>query len=182
MEFTGKLENISRTWEGKVQLTFSVNEKWAEPQIEKIKDCEKLSIKAFKYRDKRSLDANAYFHVLVDKLRQVLGISFSACKNQLITDYGQVEYIDGEQVVIKTNIKPQQMAEQETLHCKPVRLEFQGDKAIWFYRVYRGSHTYDTREMSMLINGAVAECKEQGIETLPPDKIKEMEAAWRDQS
>jgi hypothetical protein len=32
------------------------------------------------HRKKRSRDANAYFHVLVDELRQVLNISFSACK------------------------------------------------------------------------------------------------------
>ena len=32
-----------------------------------------------------------------------------------------------------------------------------------------GSSTYDTKEMSVLINGLVTECKEQGIETLPPD-------------
>lgn len=182
MEFTGKLTGIARTYEGQVQLAFSVNETRAESQIDSIKDCEKLSIKAVKYREKRSLDANSYFHVLVDKLRQMLGISFAACKNQLITSYGQVEYIGGEPVVIKTNIKPDFMAEQETLHCKPAKVEVQGDREIWFYRVYRGSHTYDTAEMSKLIDGTVEECKQQGIETLPPDKLKEMEEAWQNRS
>lgn len=179
MEFTGKLTGVSRTWDtGQMQLTFSVNEKWSEPEVESIKDCEKLTIKAVKYWEKRSLDANAYFHVLNDRLRQALKISFAACKNQLITSYGQPEYIDGEPVVIKTNIKPDYMAEQETLHCKPARVEVQGDREIWFYRVYRGSHTYDTREMALLIDGTVEECKAQGIETLTPDAIKEMEAKW----
>lgn len=45
------------------------------------------------------------------------------------------------------------------------------------YRTYlmlRGSHTYDTKEMSVLINGLVEECKEQGIETLTPDELRRM--------
>lgn len=143
---------------------------------------EKVSIKIQKWRPKRSLDANSFFHVMVDKLRQSLKISFAACKNQLITSYGQVEYIDGEQVVIKTNIKPDVFAENETLHCKPVKVEVQKDREVWFYRVYRGSHTYDSREMALLIDGTVEECKAQGIETMTPDQIKELESKWHARS
>ena len=36
----------------------------------------------------------------------------------------------------------------------------------------RGSSDYDTKEMSVLINGLVEECKEQGIETIPPDELR----------
>lgn len=43
----------------------------------------------------------------------------------------------------------------------------------------RGSHTYDTKEMSELIKGTVAEAKELGIETATPQEIKEMEERWR---
>jgi hypothetical protein len=32
--------------------------------------------------------------------------------------------------------------------------------------------------MSMLIDGTVEECKAQGIETLSPDRLEEMKAAW----
>ena len=45
------------------------------------------------------------------------------------------------------------------------------------YRTYimlKGSSAYDTQEMSVLIEGLVSECKELGIETLPPDEIKRM--------
>ena len=45
--------------------------------------------------------------------------------------------------------------------------------------VMRGSHTYDTKEMSELIKGTVAEAKELGIETATPQEIKEMEERWR---
>jgi hypothetical protein len=42
-------------------------------------------------------------------------------------------------------------------------------KDFTHYRIYRGSHTYDTREMSIFITGIVAECREQGIDTDTPE-------------
>lgn len=173
MESRGYLKEIRKGGNGNF-LVFEVDAIPAD--LDELKE-NLLSIKAVKYKEKRSLDANSYFHVLVDKLRKVLRISFPACKNYLITSYGQVEYIDDVPVVIKTNLPPHKMEQHETLHCKAVRVEVQ-DKEVWFYRVYRGSHTYTSTEMAMLIDGTVEECKLQGIETLPPDKLEEMKRAW----
>ena len=62
-------------------------------------------------KKKRSLDSNAYFHVLVGKLAQAQTppISKARCKNMLIADYGQEEYIDGQIVVLKSNLPPEKM-------------------------------------------------------------------------
>jgi len=130
---------------------------------------------------KRSLDSNAYFHVLCDKLRQKLGMSLARCKNHLIADYGQIEYIDEEctePMIYKTNAPEDYMMELETLHTKCVKVTEENGKTVYFYRVYRGSHTYNTTEMAHLIDGTVAECKEQGIETATPDEIARMQALW----
>lgn len=127
------------------------------------------------HRNKRSLSANAYFHVLVDKLRTALRISFAECKNDLITSYGQVEYIEDEQVIIKTNIPAEKMRQSEVLHCLLVKVAQESGKDVYFYRVYRGSHTYDSREMAQLIDGTVAEAKAQGIETLTPAELARLE-------
>jgi len=124
------------------------------------------------HKDKRSLNANSYFHVLCDKLRQALKISFAECKNNLITSYGQIEYIGETPATIKTNIPADKMAQSETLHCKPIHVE--GSDAYW-YRLYRGTHTYDTREMALLIDGTIEECKAQGIETMTPYELKRLE-------
>lgn len=133
---------------------------------------DEVTVSIKKYHEKRSLSANAYFHVLVDKLRQVLKISFAECKNTLITSYGQIEYIDDAPVTIKINVPPEIMAQNEVLHCKPIPVE---DADAYFYRVYRGSHTYDSYEMAMLIDGTVEECKAQGIETLTPNELARLE-------
>ena len=77
-------------------------------------------------------------------------------------------------MVYKTNAPEAFMWEQETIHCIPVKYE---DNAT-FYKVYRGSHTYDTKEMSILIDGTVADAKELGIETMTPAELAEMKERW----
>lgn len=42
----------------------------------------------------------------------------------------------------------------------------------------RGSSTYDTAEMSTLINGLVEECKDLGIETMTPQELERMMALY----
>ena len=131
------------------------------------------------HKEKRSLDANAYFHVLCDKLRQELGISMARCKNHLISDYGQVQYLpDGTAMIYKTNAPEDYMLELETIHTKCIKVSEENGKEVFFYRLYRGSHEYNTMEMSQLIDGTVQECKAQGIETATPEEIARMEALW----
>ena len=127
------------------------------------------------HREKRSLSANAYFHTLVDKLRTKLKIGFSECKNDLITAYGQIEYLEGQQIVIKTNIPADKMRQSEILHCLCVKATKEADTDVYFYRVYRGTHTYNSAEMAQLIDGTIEECKAQGIETLTPAELARLE-------
>lgn len=131
-----------------------------------------------KENKKRSLDSNAYFHVLCDKLRQKLNISMARCKNHLIADYGQIEYIDQEPMIYKTNAPEDYMMELETIHTKCVKVSEENGHPIFFYRIYRGTSTYNTEEMAKLIKGTVEECKAQDIETATPEEIAHMQALW----
>lgn len=131
-------------------------------------------------KKKRSLDSNAYFHVLVGKLAQAQTppISKARCKNMLIADYGQEEYIDGQIVVLKSNLPPEKMCNVEYLHTSCVKISEENGKEVYFYKVYRGTHTYDTKEMAKLIDGTIQECKNVGIETATPKQIEEMQRLW----
>lgn len=175
--FTATLRNMSRDFKTRRPvLSFEIKE---EPgDIEELLDRE-LRIDIKENKKGRSLSANAYFHVLCDKLRQKQGISMARCKNILIARYGQVEYIGDEQVVIKTNIPANEILEYETLHCQPCGVDIQNGKEIGYFRVYRGSHTYDTKEMTALIKGTIQECEENGIVTLTPAEIDRMLGKWR---
>jgi hypothetical protein len=145
-------------------------------QIQKEKPDAKWDLK--EHKERRSLDSNAYFHVLCDKLRQKLGISMSRCKNHLIADYGQIQYIDDTPMIYKTNAPEEYMMELETMHTKLIKVTEENGKEVYFYRIYRGSHTYNTAEMSKLIDGTVQECKQIGIETATPAELARMAALW----
>ena len=54
----------------------------------------------------------------------------------------------------------------------------QCDDEYSYVMFYKGSSTYDTKQMSNLIELAVTECKEQGIETKTPDEIARMVSLW----
>ncbi len=131
-----------------------------------------------KHRKKRSLDANAYFHVLCDKIRIKLGISMARCKNQLIADYGQIMYIEDEPMVYKTNAPETYMEELETIHTKCIKITEENGKKVYFYRVYRGSHTYNSLEMHQLISGTIQECRQLDIEYATPQEIEHMLYLW----
>lgn len=152
---------------GKWSITFEIE---GEPSIEGLKD-QKLEITAVKYRKKRSLDANAYFHVLVSKIAEAMGASNTEIKNQLIRDYGQYEYIDDQ--IPTYLVAPEyvdELLKREDIHFKPAGYE--GDRVR--LAVMRGSHTYNSKEMSVLIDATVNEAKALGIETLSSEEIAHM--------
>lgn len=136
-----------------------------------------LAIKVGRKVKNRSLDSNAYFHVLCDKLRQVRMISMSECKNDLITTYGQIWYLEeGIPFTYKTNAPPEYMAQREEIHMKYI---CQGqEEGTYMYRAYRGSHTYNSTEMAKLIEGTIIEAQMEGIETATPDEVARMNELW----
>lgn len=183
MELTGKILRFSKNFlTNKWELTVSINESQLLINgFEEIKEA-LLDIRLKKHRKKQSPDANAYFHALVGKLADALRISKPRCKNLMIGRYGQPFYLDDddtEEATMLSNIPVSKMLENELEHWMPFGSEFlNGRECIW-YRLFRGSHTYDTREMSILIDGTIQECKEQGIETLPPDELERLLNKWK---
>lgn len=180
MEFTGKLISVAKDWiTGQFQLTFSMNEQSKAEYIDSIKDLDKLSIKATKYREKRSLDANAYYWQLLSKVAEKLPSSKPSAHNLMLRKYGQIFIIDSKAVylVLPDTEEAERTAEEaETYHIKPTSQVKEG-KDGKMYRTYimlRGSSDYDTKEMSMLIEGLVSDAKDLGIETMTGEEIERM--------
>ena len=180
MEFSGRFKSMNIDYEtGETILAFATSVRPVElaEEIAKIKE-RPLDVKAAVHRNKRSINANAYFHVLVGKIADKLNLSKTRCKNVLISRYGQMLYVDEQPVVIKTQIPIDYMLEQELVHSEPCGSKIENGMSLNYYHIFRASHTYDTNEMAILINGTVEEAKELGIETLTPDEILRMESMW----
>lgn len=143
---------------------------------EEIKRLDGAFVDVERVKKKRSLDANAYFHVLVQKIAEAVKSSNVEVKNHLIRDYGQYEYIDGKIPTYSVNADyVEMMLNREDIHFKHVGWD--GDRAK--LAVMRGSHTYNTAEMAHLIDMTVIVAKAMGIETMPPAELERMMNQWQ---
>jgi len=170
----GRLKEITKSLDGKLRVTFEVE------TIDEVKDMDgyDLDITVKTYRHKRSLNANAYFHVLVGKIAEALRISKPRAKNILLGRYGQREMLDGKPVILSV-LSQYDMQEREDLHCIAVgHAKLQG-KDFTHWALIRPSHTYDTKEMALLIDGTIQEAKDLGIETMTTLEIERMKRAWK---
>lgn len=177
MKATGFIVDLFLDWKSrKTRATFEVE---ARPEdLEKLKD-KKLTVEIKQYRENRSLDANKYYWVLLSRLAEVLNLSRTELHNIMLRRYGQLEIVDDcpiYNIFPDTDKAEKAVNNAETYHVKPTSQVKEGrdGKMYRTYLMLRGSHTYDTKEMSVLINGLVEECKEQGIETLTPDELRRM--------
>lgn len=136
-----------------------------------------LSVEIKKHAEKRSLSANAYFHLLVDKIAKVMKISDTEAKNMMLARYGYIDE-DVPEIILRESINWQKL---DNLHLRPTTHSrtMDNNRMYRVYLVVRGSHTYDTKEMASLIDGTVEEAKELGIETMPPDELERMVNAWK---
>lgn len=171
MKVTGKIEDISVDYKtGAPRVTFSVNERSAFfVGIDELRALDLLTIEIKKFRKKRSLNANNYAWALLNEIANVLRASKDEIYLKLLKRYGQSDLISVvESVPIDRYVKYYEEAGESTLNGKIFK----------HYRVYKGSSEFDTREMSIFIDGVVSEAKELGIQTETPDEIAKMKALW----
>lgn len=167
MEFTGKIKSLAKDLvTGKWNLQVELNEN-AQEAMELIKH-EKLDIRLKQHRDKRSLDANAYYWVLLTKLAKVHGWANNEAHNRMLRRYGQIERVDGNLIAVylpDTEETERDVLDKVEYHLKPlpktVITKYGEIKRV--YVLLRGSSTYDTEEMAQLISGLIQDCRDSGI-------------------
>ena len=130
------------------------------------------------HREKRSLDANAYMWQLLDKLAAELGTKKEELYLEKVKNYG---------IYKDFTLRPEdaptfQIAWSMLGTGWPTeQVDFSPDGEMVVVRAYYGSSQYNTKQMSRLIDSVVSDCKDMGIETLPPDKLAAMKEAWGEQ-
>lgn len=170
----GRIVDIVRTFEKKFRVTFEVD---SIDELNGLVDLLSISVK--KLSKKRSLNANAYFHVLVGKIADALDppISKARSKNILLGKYGQREIHKNGPLIISVR-SDIDLLEREDIHCVPVGYGKVNDTEFTHWAIIRPSHTYDSLEMSILIDGTVQDAKELGIPTMTPNDIARMKELW----
>lgn len=167
-----KAFRLSRAYGGAWELI-------AEVQSDSVKEamnlCDKQKDRVYEavikeYREKRSLTANAYFHVLCTKIAAVLRTDIDSVKRDLVKRYGTAAIVNGNPVTI--TIPKGVLAETYYPYCEWIN----GDKDGDTYLLMKQTHVMDTKEFARLIDGTVDDAKDLGIETLPPDELEKLYA------
>lgn len=133
------------------------------------------------FRAKRSLNANAYFWQLCDKMAKKLGADKDIIYLMMLSRYGVFQDVEVVSEAVETL---QQMFRycEEVYSYKAEREAQDGEteaKTIKCIRCYIGSSHYDTKEMSDLINGTVNDAQELGIDTWTPEEIEQAINLWK---
>jgi DNA-directed RNA polymerase delta subunit len=173
METRGTFKKISML--GAIEITFELDPDTNLDSIDELIN-QDLDIIAVRHREKRSNDANAYFHVLVNKLARVMKSSDEEMKIRMNLQYGTIAKKDGTFCGVKV---PKNTDIQSFYpYAKWIGEVEEAGKMFDKYLFYKRTSELDNAEMSKLIDGVVQECHEQGIETLPPAELKALKEAW----
>lgn len=171
----GRLVDMSIGLNRKYRVTVEVDRDFRE-DYEKLKGQE-LDVDIRKHRDKRSKSANAYFHVLVNKIASVRGGSDDATKKSLVIEYGALaKDDDGFTVGFKLPASVDVDTVYPYVRCFDVREE--NGKLFNCYLVYKQTRFMDSKEMARLIDGAIEVAKELGIETDTPEQLARYKEGW----
>lgn len=166
--------NLSQDFSGKVTLTVEVDKgsiQVARELYDSLNGLD-LSVTIKQWRERRSLNANAYCWKLCTEIANILRSDKESVYVKMLKDYGQSEVVS---VVSSVDVSG---------YFKYYDVFGTGSangKEFIHYRVYKGSSEYDTKEMSILLDGIIEVAKEMGIQTETPDEICKMKARWSDE-
>lgn len=127
------------------------------------------------WRQRRSLSANAYLWVLCQKIAEKLGngVSKEEVYRRQVQEVGCFEAVE-----VRKEAWPnlQQHWQRQGLGYQ-VELVGEHQETVTAL-CYFGSSVYDSKEMSLLLEAVIQECRHLGIETRPEEEIQAMLGEW----
>lgn len=139
------------------------------------KKLERLTVTVDKLKKPRSLDANAYCFALIDKIAAATGAPKEEIYREAIKDIGGVSDV----VCVKNKA-----VESLCAGWQRTGIGWQTDtfpskiEGCTNVILYYGSSSYDTYQMSRLIDHIVQDCRTLGIETLTDKELTLLKGEW----
>ncbi|MBR2776953.1 MAG: hypothetical protein IKD75_07615 [Prevotella sp.] len=162
----GRLVDLAFGMNRKQRITIELDEDF-RPSYDQFKDTD-INLTVKKYRKPRSKDANAYAWVIIDKIAEALSITKVEVYRRAIRDIGGVS-----EIVCVRDAAIQRLRDGWEHNGIGWQTETMPSKIEGCTNVilYYGSSTYDTKQMSTLIDHLVTDAKALGIETMSPEEL-----------
>ena len=161
---------------GETEIVLTTNENiHIEDLKEIISKGKELNVEIKQFRHKRSIDSNCYCFVLCQKIAEAINSTKELVYQKFIKDVGQFEIVPIKNEATKRWI--------EVWNSKGLGFfsEIMKDSKLEGYKnviSYYGSSVYDSKEMSVLINEIVVQCKELNINTITPKELEALNNQW----
>lgn len=163
----GRLIDASLGYNRKMRVTIELDSDFRNG-YDKLKDADvEVSIK--KWRQHRSSNSNAYFHLLVNEIAAVTGQSDEEVKRRLVVDYGTIAK-DDDGKIMGMKLPPSIDISLVYPYTRLYKQVEENGKPMNCYLIYKRSSWMDSAEMAHLIDGAVQVARELGIDTDTPDE------------
>lgn len=172
MKFRGKLVDHLLLAGGRQRITIETDDD-LRGEYDQLHEKE-ISAEVKVYRKPRSLDANAYFHVLVNKIATTLCSSDEEVKKHLVVKYGTLE-TDEDGSVYSAMLPASADIDRLYPYTRCYKTVEHNGKHCKCYLFYKRTRDMDSKEMSHLIDGTVSEAKALDIETMTPDQLAQLE-------
>lgn len=168
-----RLHDLTLARDGGYLLTISTRENIGA-LFDELHDTD-VDVTVKKHREKRSLDANAYAWVLMDRLAEATGTPRREVYRQAVRDVGgNIEVVCVREKAVKRLCESWQK-NGEGWQTEIIDSKLDGCKnVILFY----GSSTFDAKQMSRFIDNIVQDCKTLGIETMTPQQLDALKEDW----
>ena len=135
----------------------------------------KYTVTIKEFRKKRSLDANAYAWVLMNKLADKLNMGVRDLYRHYIPDIPENSQV----VCVPTEAveKLQSGWEHNGIGwCSDtLKSKLPGCTNVV---LYYGSSTFDQKQMGVLLDLLIADCKQVGVEYLTPEELERLKGEW----
>lgn len=180
IEVAGKYSAVKFLPSGDAELIFQVPAQQRGELLAGVdeilkKGLPELQITVKKKTKKRSLDCNAYAWVLIDKLAAKLNITKEEVYKSVIREIGGVS-----EVCCVQNEAVEKLCETWKSHGIGWQTETMPSKieGCTIVVLYYGSSVYTAEQMHRLVSKVVDDCKEQGVETMPPAELDALMNEW----
>lgn len=168
-----RIKDIAYSESGECLVTFMVSLKEKE-RLRELRDSD-LELAIDKFKEKRSKTANSYMWALCERIAEAVDITKEDVYRDAIKHMG----------VFKDYEEPEDRAVTLQIAWEKLGIGWLVETDVLpndmvLVRCYYGSSSYNSRQMSRLVDYVVNEAKNLGIETLPEDEINRLKSLWED--
>ena len=170
----GKLKDLLRLSGGEWLVSFTTRDDPGQ-MFDDLKDVA-VKVEVKKASKHRSLSANNYAWVLIDKIAEVTGKTVTEVYQNAIREIGGVsEYYGMREAAFESFCE---IWTKDHLG-RQVEIIPGSTKPGWInVRAWKGSSDFDSAQMARLIDSLIQDAEAQGIPTVPDEEVERMVSRW----